>query len=65
MHPRHTRKMAAKLQAMGYEAYFYEPDRGGHGCGADNLVRAEFAALGYAFLQDEIGWTPEVRGRIA
>ena len=23
--------MAAKLQAMGYEAYFYEPATGGHG----------------------------------
>jgi prolyl oligopeptidase len=25
VHPGHARKMAAKLQAMGYEAYFYEP----------------------------------------
>jgi len=29
--PVHARKMAAKLQAMGYEAYFYEPAAGGHG----------------------------------
>jgi prolyl oligopeptidase len=31
VHPGHARKMAAKLQAMGYEAYFYEPAAGGHG----------------------------------
>ena len=28
VHPGHARKMAAKLQAMGYEAYFYEPAAG-------------------------------------
>jgi dipeptidyl aminopeptidase/acylaminoacyl peptidase len=31
VHPGHARKMAAKMQAMGYEAYFYEPAAGGHG----------------------------------
>ena len=48
--------MAAKLQAMGYEAYFYEPAAGGHGYGKDNKERAAFVALGYAFLRERIGW---------
>jgi prolyl oligopeptidase len=56
VHPGHARKMAAKLQAMGYEAYFYEPAAGGHGYGKDNAERAAFTALGYNFLRRAIGW---------
>jgi len=56
VHPGHARKMTAKLQAMGYEAYFYEPAAGGHGYGKDNRERAAFTALGYAFLKKKIGW---------
>jgi prolyl oligopeptidase len=56
VHPGHARKMAAKLQAMGYEAYFYEPAAGGHGYGKDNRERAGFIALGYTFLRNKIGW---------
>jgi prolyl oligopeptidase len=56
VHPGHARKMAAKLQAMGYEAYFYEPAAGGHGYGKDNRERATFTALGYSFLRRAIGW---------
>jgi prolyl oligopeptidase PreP (S9A serine peptidase family) len=47
VHPGYARKMAAKLQAMGYEPYYYEPAAGGHGCGKDNKERAAFTALGY------------------
>jgi prolyl oligopeptidase len=57
VHPGHARKMAAKLQAMGYEAWFYEPAAGGHGYGKDNRERAGFIALGYTFLRNKIGWT--------
>jgi prolyl oligopeptidase len=56
VHPGHARKMAAKLQAMGYEAYLYEPAAGGHGYGKDNKERAAFTALGLAFLREKIGW---------
>ena len=56
VHPGHARKMAAKLQAMGYEAWFYEPAAGGHGYGKDNRERAGFIALGYTFLRNKIGW---------
>ena len=60
VHPGHARKMAAKLQAMGYEAWFYEPAAGGHGYGKDNRERAGFIALGYTFLRNEIGWVDSV-----
>ncbi|RVT97544.1 S9 family peptidase [Rhodovarius crocodyli] len=56
VHPGHARKMAAKLQAMGYPAWFYEPPAGGHGYGKDNAEVASFAALGAAFLRRSIGW---------
>jgi prolyl oligopeptidase len=55
VHPGHARKMAAKLQAMGYEAYFYEPAAGGHGYGKDNKERATSTALGLDFLWDRLG----------
>jgi prolyl oligopeptidase len=57
VHPGHARKMAAKLQALGYEAYFYEPAAGGHSYGKDNKQAAAFMALGYAFLREKIGWS--------
>jgi prolyl oligopeptidase len=56
VHPGHARKMTAKLQAMGYEAYLYEPAAGGHGYGKDNKERAAFLSLGYRFLRRHIGW---------
>ena len=55
VHPGHARKMAAKLQAMGYEAHFYEPAAGGHGYGKDNRERAAFIALGLGFLWGKVG----------
>ena len=56
VHPGHARKFAAKLQALGYPALFYEPAAGGHGYGKDNAEVARFAALGLAFLRRAIGW---------
>ena len=56
VHPGHARKMAAKLQALGYEAWLLEPEAGGHGYGKDNAEVASFAALGAAFLRRAIGW---------
>ena len=57
VHPGHARKFAAKLQAMGYDALFYEPAAGGHGYGKDNAEVASFAALGMRFLRQAIGWS--------
>ncbi|MGI9502683.1 MAG: prolyl oligopeptidase family serine peptidase, partial [Geminicoccaceae bacterium] len=59
VHPGHARKMAAKLQEMGYTAFFYEPAAGGHGYGKNNRERASFIALGYRFLRESIGWLDE------
>ena len=60
VHPGHARKMARKLQAMGYEdAWLYEQATGGHGAGKDNAEIAAFAALGIRFLQRSIGWEPD------
>ncbi len=56
VHPGHARKMAAKLQTMGYEAHFYEPAAGGHGAGTNNREIAAFTALGYTFLRERIGF---------
>lgn len=56
VHPGHARKMVAKLQVMGYEAYFYEADAGGHGYGRDNKEHASFQVLGFQFLKRKIGW---------
>ena len=58
VHPGHARKMAAKLQALGYEAHLYETAAGGHGYGKDNAEIAAFSALGTAFLRQAIGWEP-------
>jgi prolyl oligopeptidase len=54
VHPGHARKMAAKRQALGYEAHFYEPAAGGHGYGKDNKERAAFIALGLGFLWNKL-----------
>ncbi len=62
VHPGHARKMAAKLQSLGYAARFYEPEAGGHSHGKTSAETASFAALGAAFLRRAIGWEPEVAG---
>ena len=59
VHPGHARKMAAKLQAMGYDAHFYEPAAGGHGYGKDHAEVAAFVALGIGFMRRAIGWEDE------
>jgi prolyl oligopeptidase len=56
VHPGHARKMAAKLQTMGYEAYFSEPAAGGHSAGKDHAEQAANLSLGYGFLRRAIGW---------
>ena len=51
--------MAAKLQAMGYQAHFYEPATGGHALGKDNEEEATHMSLAYGFLRRGIGWGPD------
>ncbi|MDR3517459.1 MAG: prolyl oligopeptidase family serine peptidase [Azospirillaceae bacterium] len=59
VHCGHGRKMAAKLQAMGYTAYFYEEEAGGHAHGQNSADVATFFALGHRFLRHVIGWEAE------
>jgi prolyl oligopeptidase len=54
VHPGHARKMAAKLLALGYRIYFYEPPEGGHAGATDNAHVAFNTALGFAFLRKTI-----------
>ncbi len=49
--PVQARKMAAKMQAMGYDdVWFYENTEGGHGAAADNRQSAFMRALASEFL---------------
>ena len=50
VHPGHARKMAAKMQDMGYKIYYYENTEGGHGGTSTNEQRAKFNALYYSYL---------------
>ncbi len=52
--PVQARKMAAKMQAMGYDASFYENTEGGHAGSADNSQAAFMTALEYSYLYDHL-----------
>ena len=53
--PVQARKMAAKMEGMGYKnVWFYENTEGGHGAGADNKQAAYMHALAYEFLWDKL-----------
>lgn len=53
--PVQARKMAAKMEGMGYKnVWFYENTEGGHGAGADNKQAAHMHALAYEFLWDQL-----------
>ncbi|WP_329742387.1 prolyl oligopeptidase family serine peptidase [Dyella sp. A6] len=53
--PAQARKMAAKMEGMGYrKVWFYENTEGGHGAGADNRQSAHMHAMVYNFLWNEL-----------
>jgi prolyl oligopeptidase len=54
VHPGHARKMAARLQEHGHDAWLYENIEGGHGGAADNAQRADMMALEFAFLWQQL-----------
>lgn len=54
VHPGHTRKMAARMIAMGHDLYYYENIEGGHAGAANNQQRAYMSALGYAYLYRQL-----------
>jgi prolyl oligopeptidase len=54
VHPGHARKMAAKLQSLGYPVLYYENIEGGHG-GAANLKQSALqSALEYTYLLQKL-----------
>jgi prolyl oligopeptidase len=55
VHPAHARKMAAKMESLGYPFYYFENTEGGHGAGVTNEQRAKSLALTYAYLWHQLG----------
>jgi prolyl oligopeptidase len=54
VHPGHARKFAARMQAMGYEALYYENTDGGHSNDSDPLLNAERWARHYVYLMQAL-----------
>jgi len=53
--PVQARKMAARMEEMGYRnVWFYENREGGHGAAADNRQSSFMTALGYTFLWQQL-----------
>lgn len=50
VHPGHARKMAAKMEQMGYPFYYFENIEGGHGAAADLEQRVKMKALEFTYL---------------
>lgn len=50
VHPGHARKMAAKMNDMGYKTYYYENTEGGHAGSSTNEQRAKSDALAFSYL---------------
>jgi prolyl oligopeptidase len=59
VHPGHARKFAARMQAMGYEAYYHENTDGGHSNDSDPVLNSERWARHYVYLARQLG----LRGR--
>ena len=55
VHPGHARKFAARLQAMGYPALYYENTQGGHSNDSDPILNSERWARHYVYLARALG----------
>jgi prolyl oligopeptidase len=55
VHPGHARKFAARLQAMGYPALYYENTQGGHSNDSDPVMNADRWARHYIYLARSLG----------
>ncbi|MGH7459673.1 MAG: prolyl oligopeptidase family serine peptidase [Longimicrobiales bacterium] len=58
VHPGHARKMAAKMESMGYPFYYFENTEGGHGAGVTNEQRARMYALTFSYLWKQLAREP-------
>lgn len=54
VHPGHARKMAARMESLGYPVLYFENTEGGHGAGVTNEQRAKMQALTYAYLWKQL-----------
>jgi len=55
VHPGHARKMAARLEELGYDVSYYEEIEGGHGASVTNEQLAHRLALSYTHLWNRLG----------
>jgi prolyl oligopeptidase len=55
VHPGHARKMAAKMEALGYRVDYYENTEGGHHGSVTSEQLATRVARTYAFLWEKLG----------
>jgi prolyl oligopeptidase len=55
VHPGHARKMAAKLESLGYPVLFYENTEGGHSGAANLEQRIRMQALQMTYFADKLG----------
>jgi prolyl oligopeptidase len=62
VHPGHARKMAARMEEMGYPVLYFENTEGGHGSGVTSEQRARMQAVTYAYLWEQLG--PEMPSAI-
>ena len=55
VHPGHARRMAAKMQSLKLDAYYYESPEGGHGSGTGAVESANIRALEYEYFWSQLG----------
>jgi prolyl oligopeptidase len=54
VHPGHARKMAAKMEDLGYRVYYFENTEGGHGGSATNKQAAYMSALQWVYAHRQL-----------
>jgi len=54
VHPGHARKMAARMNQLGYEFFYYENIEGGHKGNANQKQEAMLSALEYLYLMRQL-----------
>jgi prolyl oligopeptidase len=58
VHPGHARKMAARLEELGYDVSYFEEIEGGHGASVTNEQLAHRLALSYTHLWTRLSTNP-------
>lgn len=58
VHPGHARKMAAKMESLGFPMSYFENTEGGHGSGTTPAQQAKMLAVRYAYLIKQLTVRP-------